>query len=968
MSVIEFRLLGPLEVWRDGRQVPVGGAKPRALLAVLLLRAGRVVSTDELIDAPWGEHPPGGAVNALQAHVSALRRALEPERGQSDAGQVVVTRSPGYLLPLDGHDLDLVRFEQLLAQARAATAEDPALAAFAYESFCTADVARLEEMRLSAVEDCLECELALGRHAEVAAELEGLVAKHPLRERLAGQLMLALYRCGRQAEASRIFQSTRQALVDQLGMEPGPPLRQLLQRVLEHDPELELTDRSRTGARFARPLHNLPVELTSFIGRERELAEVLTLLSRNRLVTLTGAGGSGKTRLALRAARQALREYPDGVWLVELAPLTDPALVASAITAAVGIRAQAGSLLEALKRSLRDTHLLIVLDNCEHLIEACAELAHDLLSTCERVRILATSRQPLGLASEVAWPVPGLDLPSVNTELSPRELGGCAAIQLFTERATAARAGFCLDSATADGVARICRRLDGIPLAIELAAARTRALNPTDIVQRLDDRFKLLTGGTRDAMPRHQTLQATVDWSHELLTESERVLFRRLSVFAGGWTLADAEAVCADDALRADEAVEVLSELVAKSLVVAEPQLAGITRYGMLETLRAYAAVQLRAAGERDSLGRRHFDHFLDLAEDAHERRQSTGIDAELETISPDQDNVRAALGFARRVDPDGMLRLAAAGEQLWLAGNITEGRRWLDQAIASATDRAHHRVRALNTAAGLAQLQQDAEIARRLLDESLDLATQLGDRPGEAWAWLWRGWVELNHDPPRSNALRRSLELHEQIGDRLGVCHSLAFLGAVLVQQAETMRQGQDALRRAVAIAQELKDPWGEGFARVFLGWAEIFFGNPERAVTHLDRAVRSQALGPIRGSAVEALARLVLEQDPRRAVRLIGACAAVREAGGGRPPAWLKRRGQAVRAEAEHILGADETQRIWEEGRRMSTAGNRLRTRPRRRADGRLASPAQHALRRARTRQAPAVAPRVPFPHQPL
>jgi non-specific serine/threonine protein kinase len=663
------------------------------------------------------------------------------------------------------------------------------------------------------------------------------------------------------------------------------------------------------------------VELTSFVGRERELAEVATLLSRNRLVTLTGAGGSGKTRLAVRAARQALAEYQDGVWLVELAPLSDPALVASAITAAVGIRAQAGSLLEALKRSLRDAHLLIVLDNCEHVIDACAEIVHELLRTCERVRILATTRQPLGLASEMAWPVAGLELPSADTALSATELGGCAAIRLFTERASAARAGFCLDSATAEGVARICRRLDGIPLAIELAAARTRALNPTDIVQRLDDRFKLLSGGTRDAVARHQTLRATVDWSHELLTVSERVVFRRLAVFAGGWTLADAEAVCADGALGADVVFEVLSELVAKSLVVAEPQLAGSTRYGMLETLRAYAAEQLRAVAERESLGRRHFDHFLELAETAHERRQSTGIDAELETISAHQDNIRAALGFARRVDPDGMLRLAAASEQLWLAGNITEGRRWLDQALASATERARHRIQALNTAAGLAQLQQDPETADRLLDESLELATHLGDRPGQAWAWLWRGFFELNQDPPRSGAARQSVELHEQIGDRLGLCHSLVFLGIVLTQHADTMQEGQDALRRAVAMAQELKDPWGEGFAHVFLGSAEVFFGDAELAITHLDRAVRSQALGPIRGTAVEALARLALEQDPGRAVRLVGACAAIREAGGGRPPAWLKRRGQAVRAEAEQILGPDETQRIWEEGRSMST-----------------------------------------------
>jgi predicted ATPase/DNA-binding SARP family transcriptional activator len=938
MGAIEFRLLGPLEVWRDGRQLTVGGAKPRALLAVLLLRAGRVVSTDTLIDALWGEHPPASAVNALQVHMSALRRALAPTRGESDAEAVVVTRSPGYLLPLDGHDLDLVRFEQLVAEARGAMAKHPAVAAqrfdealglwrgpaladFAYASFASAEVARIEEMRLSAVEDRVECQLALGRHAEVAAQLEGLVAEHPLRERLAGQLMLALYRCGRQADASRIFQSTRRALGDELGMEPGPPLRQLLQRVLEHDPDLEPAYEDAAPTGLARPRHNLPLELTSFVGRERELAEISALLPLKRLITLTGAGGSGKTRLALRAAREALSDYPDGVWLVELAALTDPALVASAVTAAVGIRAQAGSLLEALKRSLREARMLIVLDNCEHLIETCAQLVHEVLGTCQHVRIMATSRQPLGLASEVSWQVPGLDVPSANTELSLPDLLGCAAIRLFTERANAARAGFCLDSASADTVARICRRLDGIPLAIELAAARTRALNPTDIVQRLDDRFKLLRTGARDAMARQRTLQATVDWSHDLLTEPERVMFRRLSVFAGGWTLADAESVCADDALPAEEVLEVLSELVAKSLVVAESQLAGIARYGMLETLRAYAAERLCAAGERETLGRRHLDHVLALAQDAHERRQSTGIDAELETISAHQDNIRAALGFARSVDPDGMPRLAAASEQLWLAGNITEGRRWLDQALASATERAHHRVRALNTAVGLAQLQQAAEIADRLLDESLELATHLGDTHGEAWAWLWRGFFELNLDPPRSDAARRSLELQQQIDDRVGLCHSLVFLGVVLAQQPDTMREGQEALRRAVAMAEELNDPWGEGFAHVFLGSAEVFAGNHELAVTHLDRAVRSKALGPIRGTAVEALARLALEQDPHRAVRLVGACAAIREAGGGRPPAWLKRRGQTVRTQAERILGPDEAQRIWEEGRGMST-----------------------------------------------
>jgi non-specific serine/threonine protein kinase len=495
-------------------------------------------------------------------------------------------------------------------------------------------------------------------------------------------------------------------------------------------------------------------------------------------------------------------------------------------------------------------------------------------------------------------------------------------VRLFNERARAVRSGFSLDSGAADAVASICRRLDGIPLAIELAAARTRALNPNDIVPRLDDRFSLLTGGTRDALPRHQTLQATIDWSHELLSESDRILFRRLSVFAGEWMLSDAECVCADASLPTKGIFDVLSELVTKSLVIAEPGLAGATRYRMLETLRAYAGRQLTGAGEFDRVARRHLSHFVELAERAHERRESTGLNAELETLLAHQDNIRAVLGFARDADPSGMVHLAGAVGPLWLAGNITEGRRWLTDALTMTPDRTRHRIRALNAAASLAILQQHHHEARRLLDESLALAAEVGDDPGEAEAWLWLGFLKLNGDPPGVQALRRSLELHEQVGDRVGICSSLLLLGVGLSQQEQSMPAGQEALRRALGMAEELEDGWAEAFVHVFLGWAELALDNHDLAAEHLTLAVRAEALGPVRGTAIEALARLSLETDPRRAACLVGASAAVRESGGGVPPAWLKRRGQAVRAEAETILGAPEAQRAWDEGRRMSTA----------------------------------------------
>ena len=940
MTAIEFRLLGPLEVWRGGRQLAIGGPKPRALLAMLLLHAGEAVSTDRLIDALWGECPPPTAANALQAHVAALRRALEPDRANRGADGVLVTRAPGYLLRVVGGELDVERFERLLAEGRDALPSDPAAAAgllrealglwrgpaladFVFESFAQADAARLEEARLAALEDRLEADLALGRHVEVVPELEGLVAEHPFRERLAGQLMLALYRCGRQADASRVFHATRSHLVKELAMEPEPSLRRLLQRVLEQDPTLDWSAPNGAtvhGANAEGPVHNLPAELTSFVGRERELEELRSLLREGRLLTLTGAGGSGKTRLALRVARQEVVNYPDGVWLVELAPLADPALVETSLAAALGVRQQSGPMIDALKRRLDSSQLLVVLDNCEHLVEACAELAHDLLSSCDHLRILATSREPLKVAGEITWLVPGLELPDATSLPSP-ELTRFAAIRLFAERAAASRPGFALESEGAEAVALLCRRLDGIPLAIELAAARTRALSPEEILRRLDDRFRLLTGGARGALERQQTLRATVDWSHDLLDGSELVLFRRLSIFAGGWTLIDAEKVCADEQLPIDAICDVLCELVAKSLVVSDSSIAGATRYRMLETLRDYAAERMPAGAERQAVGRRHFNRFLQLAEQAYEQQQTRGSGAGLETLVAQQDNIRAALAFVQGDDPAGFLRLAAAAEQLWLAGKITEGRRWLEQALAQAPEPTPARVRALNTAVALTALQSAHERAHRLVDESLAIASALDDRAGEARARLWQGFIELTGDPPGHSQSKQSLAMHEALGDRLGICRSLVFLGIAMTQLPDSKKQGYQALQRAVHMARELEDDWGEAFARIFLGSSELEAGNRELATTHLRAALLTEALGPIRGTALDAFAKLAVEQDPRRAIRLLAASAALRERDGGRPPAWIRRSAAATRARAGQQLDPLDAHRAWEEGSAMTT-----------------------------------------------
>src|ERR671916_378267 len=466
------------------------------------------------------------------------------------------------------------------------------------------------------------------------------------------------------------------------GIDPLPPPPQNPQRL-----HAVVSAEAETAPRTPeRPPNNLPLELSSFVGREKELTEVERLLEHNRLVTLTGSGGCGKTRLALAAAGELVEGFEDGVWMVELASLADPSLVPQAVASTLGVREQPGRLpTETLSDYLGSRNVLLVLDNCEHLIGACAELAEALLHSCPNLRVLATSREALGITGEVAWPVPSLSLPDLRRLPEVESLARYEAARLFLERTAAVNPTFALTEQNAVAVDQICYRLDGIPLAIELAAARAKVLSVEQIAERLDDSFGLLSAGGRTAMPRHRTLHATMDWSHELLSLEERALFRRLSVFAGGFTLEAAESVCAGAGLERDEVLDLLSHLVDKSLVIMREE-SGEARYRLLETVRQYAREKLSESGEAEQASERHAGYYLALAEEAEPELKGAGQVAWLEQLEREHDNLRAAM---RWLLGRGELEEAARlGWALWLFWGIrahfAEGRRSMEQALSA--------------------------------------------------------------------------------------------------------------------------------------------------------------------------------------------------------------------------------------------------------------------------------------------
>ncbi len=565
------------------------------------------------------------------------------------------------------------------------------------------------------------------------------------------------------------------------------------------------------GDRPASRPHNLPLQLSSFVGREEELAEVERLLGDTRLLTLTGPGGSGKTRLAVVAASELVGRFEDGIWMVELAPLSDPSLVSQAGASVLGAREQPGrSVLETLSEHLRAKELLLVLDNCEHLIGACAGAVETLLRSCPRLRVLATSREALAISGEVAWPVPSLTLPDLRRLPDIEGLPRYESARLFVERAAAVRLGFALTEQNAAAVARVCYRLEGIPLAIELAAARTKALSVEEISERLEESFGLLTSGGRTVLPRQRTLRATIDWSHELLGREEQALFRRLSVFAGGFTLAAAESVCAGEDLEREEVLELLSHLVDKSLVlVAERD--GEARYRLLETVRQYGGEKLDGAGEETEVGRRHADFYAWLAEEAEPQLKGEQQVAWLERLETEHDNLRAALRWLLgRGESEIVARLGWALWLFWgIRSNFAEGRRLMEQALSAeggAAIPASARAKALYVEAMMANYQGDHGSAESLAVESLGLFRELNDKLGSAYALSNAGFAANGQGQHKRaiTLIEESVDLFLAEGEEWGAAIELGFLAVSWRDQGDHER-AKNLAERGLALSRQV-------------------------------------------------------------------------------------------------------------------------------------------------------------------
>ena len=937
-------LLGGFRVSIGARTIDDEGwrlRKAAALVKVLSLAHDHRLYREQIMELLWPGLGKKSASNNLRTVLHAARKILSSTAG---AHYLANENQALALCPGGSVWVDVHAFEE--AAARATRSREPAAYREAID-LCAGDLlpkdryegwaeGRREELRqlyLALLIDLAGLYETRDEHALAIEALSTATDEEPMLEEAHAALMRLHAHLGRPEQALAQYERFRDGFFRELGTEPSATIRRLRDEIasgrflstVPAGPQVENEELPDVRK------HNLPVRRTRFIGREQEMVEVKRTLSMTGLLTLTGAGGCGKTRLALEVANNLVGIFPDGVWLVELAPLSEETLVPQALAATLGVKEQPGhSLLETFLDTSRDKDMLLILDNCEHLVDAAARLADALLDTCPRLRLLATSREPLGVPRGLNWHVPSLSTPGVGQSPTVEELERYESVRLFADRASNRNPGFKLTPENTLAVAQVCARLEGIALAIELAAARVGMLSVEQIFQRLGHSLKMLTRGERNADHRHQTLRATLDWSYELLGEPEQVLFGRLSVFAGGFTLEAAEIVGAGGSIEEEDVLELLTMLVDKSLVVAEENWESGARYRLLETIRQYCQEKLEEGEEQEQTKYRHAQWYLALAEEADKESSGPGHARWLQRLESEHGNLRAALEWSLEGgDAELGLRLAGALWLFWFSrGYASEGRGWLERSVALGRSPVA-RANALNGAGWIVMFQGDYVAARRLLEESLALYRELKDEEGIASSINFLGYVALLgqwDDLPVTDLLKEALGIRPRLNNRRTIAGTLIFAGLDALLLRGDWDDAVTFHEEALALYREMGDKWGINLCLVNLGLMAAAVGHHVRAkvllreLMHLSEEVDDKFTNMYSFFGFACVADS--EGRTTRAARLWGISEAIREAAGLQlpPSTHYVMKYEERLASARFALGEAEFGAAWDEGKGMT------------------------------------------------
>jgi non-specific serine/threonine protein kinase len=890
--MIEFRLLGQFSVRQDGAPIEIPSRPAQALLAYLLLTPNSPHRREKLAGLIWPDSTDANSRSYLRKALWQLRKSLPVEPGSSeeyflvDDISIAFNASSDYWLDADVVEERPPGDSTIDELVEAVSAYQGELLPGFYEEWVALERDRIESAFDQKMNLLIDQLIEQSRWVEVVEQAEQWIALGKAPEPAYRALMTAHASLGDRAKVAAVYARCTEALLDELGVDPSKQTETLHSRLMsgEFEPAAGQVEKPEPGSipsddvqsvderinsrksrvknqKPSQATHNLPSELSSFIGRRREISEVREQIGSVRLVTLTGPGGCGKTRLALHVAGELLGEYPDGVYLVELESLSEAALVPQEAALAMGLsEAQDRNPTQVLIEYLRNRWILLVFDNCEHVIQSCAVLAEALLKGCPQIKILATSREALGVIGEVAWTVPSLTMPPVSEPVPFESLADYDAIRLLIERSRAVRSDpdFELTEENAPAVIRICQRLDGIPLALELAAARLKALSFEQVASRLDDRFNLLTTGSRTALPRHQTLRATVDWSYELLPENEKTMLRQLSVFVGGWSLDAAESICrpllgsflpeSDKVvIEGSDALDLLTNLVEKSLVVVERR-DGNARYRMLETIRDYAREKRLETVENTAIRNRHLEIYLQMAERIEPNLQADDQAIWYDQLEMELDNIRAAIEWSMVSKEDGESRRPAARVEagLRLAGSLgwffqnrshTETLDRLTRLLAQpmAAEQTKWRAKALNAAAMLYWSSSNYREGERVLEEALNIGRKIEDPWNTAWALNYMGAIDNmqgSYDEAEAH-LREGLALSREMGGAGSFCAAwaLVLLGDVSLYREE-IKPAELLYEESVALLRELKNRNLLAYSARRLGYLALMSGEAERAI----------------------------------------------------------------------------------------------------------------------------------------